>query len=126
MQSPAAPTLRGLLRGEIGISHEALDEHDVGQASAYLRSWLVAGGVLAARDERLARFERWARATLDSVGEHPDHAHLSAYARWQLRPELERRLGGSKARPSSHRWIYTKLRTAVRLTAWLHEHGHTL
>jgi len=43
--SLAAPTLRGLLLGEIAISHEALDEHDVGQATAYLRSWLVADGV---------------------------------------------------------------------------------
>jgi hypothetical protein len=27
-RSPAAPTLRAMLRGEIAISHEALDEHD--------------------------------------------------------------------------------------------------
>ena len=43
-----------MLRGEIPISHEALDEHDVGQATAYLRSWLVSHSVLEAREERLA------------------------------------------------------------------------
>jgi hypothetical protein len=120
-RSPAAPTLRAMLRGEIAISHEALDKHDVGQASAYLRSWLVAHDVLDARDERLARFERWAHATLQTIGEHPDHAHLAAYARWKLRPALARKLHTGHARPSSHRYSYAKLRTAVRLTAWLHD-----
>ena len=120
-RNPAAPTLRAMLRGEIAISHEALDEHDVGQASAYLRSWLVAHDILDARDERLARFERWARATLQSTGEHPDRAHVAAYARWKLGPALARKLRTGKARPSSHRYSYAKLRTAVRLTAWLHD-----
>jgi hypothetical protein len=40
-RSPAAPTLRAMLRDEIAISHEALDEHDVGQATDHLRSWLA-------------------------------------------------------------------------------------
>jgi len=91
-RSPAAPTFRALLRGEIAISHEALDDHDVGQASAYLRSWLVAHDILDARDERPARFERWARATLQNIAEHPDRAHVAAYARWKLGPELARTL----------------------------------
>ncbi|HEX2103123.1 MAG TPA: hypothetical protein VHF51_05695 [Solirubrobacteraceae bacterium] len=30
-----------MLRDEIAISHEALDEHDVGQATDHLRSWLA-------------------------------------------------------------------------------------
>ncbi len=125
-RSPAAPTLRGLLRGEIAISHEALDEHDVGQATAYLRSWLVAHGILDAREDRLARFERWARATVQKVGEHPDRAHVAAYSRWKLQPQFARKLRTGQASPSSHRYIYAKLRTAVQLTSWLHDHGHTL
>jgi hypothetical protein len=117
-RSPAAPTLRAMLRGEIAITHEALDGHDVGQASAYLRSWLVAHGILDARDERLARFERWARATLQTIGEHPDRAHLAAYARWQLRPALARKLCTGKARPSSHRYSYAKLRAGPPPVSW--------
>ena len=39
--SRAAPALSAMLRGELEISHQALDEHDVGAATAYLRSWLV-------------------------------------------------------------------------------------
>jgi hypothetical protein len=33
-----------MLRGEIPISHQALDERDAGQAMAYLHSWLVTHG----------------------------------------------------------------------------------
>ena len=120
-RSPAAATLRAMLRGELAICHETLDAHDVGQASAYLRAWLVADGILDERDERMARFQRWASATLQSTDAHPERAHLAAYARWKLRPELARNLRSDRARPSSHRYIYAKLRTAVRLTAWLRD-----
>lgn len=109
-----------MLRGELAISHEALDEHDVGQATAYLRSWLVDDGILHAREERLARFERWTQATLEAIGEHPDRAHLAAYARWDLQPHFARKLRHGLACASSHRHVYIRLRTAVRLTAWLH------
>ena len=112
-----------MLRGELEISHQALDEHDVGAATAYLRSWLVAHGILDAREERLARFERWAQTKLQAIGEHPDRAHLAAYARWELQPEYARRLRRGLARPSSHRYLYGKLRTAVQLTSWLHRDG---
>src|SRR5215216_4505407 len=48
-----APVLRAMIAGQIAITHEALDEHEVGQATAYLRSWLVAHGVLEPREELL-------------------------------------------------------------------------
>ena len=125
-RSSAAPAFVGMLRGEIPISHEALDEHDAGQATAYLRSWLVADGILEPREERLARFERWAQTTLQATAEHPDHAHLAAYARWELQPDFARRLRRGLARASSLRHLYGKLRIAVHLTTWLHEQGLSL
>ena len=125
-RSPAAPIFRDMLRGELPISHETLDQHEIGQATAYLRSWLVTHDILEVREERLARFERWARATLQSIGEHPDHAHLAAYARWELQPDFARKLRRGLARASSHRHIYAKLRVAVQLTGWLHGQGLTL
>ena len=103
-----------------------LDQHEIGQATAYLRSWLVTHDILEVREERLARFERWARATLQSIGDHPDHAHLAAYARWKLRPDFARKLRRGLARASSHRHVYAKLRVAVQLTGWLHGQGLTL
>jgi hypothetical protein len=115
-----------MLRGEIEISHEALDEHDAGQATAFLRSWLVAHGILEAREERPVRFERWAQQTLEAIGEHPDRAHLAAYARWELQPGFAHRERRGLARASSHRYVYGKLRIAVQLTVSLHRQGLAL
>ncbi len=69
-RSPAAPTFHAMLRGEIAISHDTLDQHDVGQATAYLRSWLVAHHVLEPREELLARYERWAQHALQALADH--------------------------------------------------------
>jgi hypothetical protein len=110
-----------MLRGQIEISHEALDQHDVGQATAYLRSWLVAHRILAPREELLARFERWAHSALAAVADHPDRAHLAAYARWKLGPDFARKLRTGRARASSHRGYYANLRTAITITRWLHD-----
>jgi hypothetical protein len=90
-----------MLHGEISISHEALDEHDTGQATAYLRSWLVATGILKPREERLVRFERWARQTLGAIGEHPDHAHVAAYAHWGLQPPSPTRSAEASRAPAA-------------------------
>jgi hypothetical protein len=125
-RSPAAPIFRAMLRGELAISHETLDEYDAREATAYLRSWLVTYGILEVREERLARFERWAQTTLQAIAEHPDHAHLAAYARWELQPDFARRLHRGLASASSQRHLYGKLRIAVHLTTWLHGQGRSL
>jgi hypothetical protein len=125
-RSPGAVLLRGMIAGEIAISHEALDQHDVGQATGYLRSWLVANDVLAVREERLARFERWAQHALEALGDHPDHTHLAAYARWKLSPDFARKLRRDQARAGTHKAFYAKLRVAIAFTRSLHEDGLTL
>lgn len=91
-RSPAAPTFHAMLRGEIPISHDTLDQHDVGQATAYLRSWLVAHQVLAPREELLVRYERWAQRVLQALADHPDRAHVTAYARWKIGSDFARKL----------------------------------
>jgi hypothetical protein len=120
-RSPAAPAFQAMLHGEVEISHEALDRHDAGQATAYLRAWLVDDGILPPREELLARFERWVRSALAAVADHPDRAHLAAYGRWKLGPDFARKLRAGRARPSSHRAVYAKLRIAISFTRWLHE-----
>ena len=70
-RSAAAPKFRAMLRGELAISHETLDEHAAREATAYLRSWLVTHGILEVREERLARFERWAQTTFMRLASIP-------------------------------------------------------
>jgi hypothetical protein len=124
--SPAATTFHAMLRGELGISHDSLDEHDLGQATAYLRSWLVAHHILAPREERFARYEHWAQHALQALADHPDRAHLTAYARWELGAGYARKLRTGQARQSTHKAYYANLRVAISFTRWLHENDLTL
>jgi hypothetical protein len=125
-RSPAAPVFHAMLRGELAISHDTLDDHDVGQATAYLRSWLVAHHILTPREERFARYEHWAQHALQALGDHPDRAHVAAYARWKLGSDYARKLRTGQARQSTHRAYYEKLRVAISFTLWLHENDLTL
>ena len=63
--------LADLAAGANSISHEALDAHPRRRAADYLRHVLVANGVLPARDEALARLERFLAATLAGVTGDP-------------------------------------------------------
>lgn len=124
--SPAWPTVLAMLTGELEISHDTLDSHDHGQATGYLRAALVAADALDARDETLARFARWADAQVDELHEHPDRVHLAAYARWALYGDLARRTNTGAAKRNTHRNARRKLRVAIMLTGWLHDHGRIL
>src|SRR5437588_3196663 len=57
----AAAVLADVAAGRTALTHQALDDHPHQRAADYLRHMLVAGGVLPARDEALARMERWSR-----------------------------------------------------------------
>ena len=51
--------LTGLASGDIPLTHRGLDDAGTDRQTAHLRSLLEHAGILAARDEPLARFERW-------------------------------------------------------------------
>ena len=57
-QGAGAAILAALARGDIALTHEALDAHPTRRAADYLRAVLVAHDVLPPRDEPLARLER--------------------------------------------------------------------
>lgn len=52
-----APT-RPIARGELALSHQALDSWPAQRAADYVRALLMAHGTLPGRDEALARLER--------------------------------------------------------------------
>jgi hypothetical protein len=68
LNKSAAPSILGELAGK-KLTHRALDELAGGKAVEHLRSILVAIGTLPARDEQMARLERW---TSFIIGEQPD------------------------------------------------------
>ncbi|HWS91287.1 MAG TPA: recombinase XerD, partial [Mycobacterium sp.] len=59
--------LAGLASGDIPLTHQGLDEAGTDREIDHLRSLLEHAGILCARDEPLARFERWLCAKLDAV-----------------------------------------------------------
>ena len=65
--------LAGLACGEIKLTHQGLDKAGTDTATNHLRSLLEHAGILAARDEPLARFERWLTQKLEAVTEPVVH-----------------------------------------------------
>jgi hypothetical protein len=56
---------------------------------------------LPARDEALARVERWSREVLDAIGEPADRRLVQAYLTWRILRRLRRRSETSPARAPS-------------------------
>ncbi len=125
--SPAAHTMRAMLAGTVSVSHEALDDHDCGQATDCFRVRLVEHGVLHPRNEALARFDRWCEQQLATCVEFGgDHPHLAVFARWHVRPRLARRVGAGTAVANTYKHARQQVRTAIRLVQKLHGSGRDL
>jgi len=100
---PGFAITRGLLAGEIPISHAGLDEAAVEAANAvaFVRAKLVISGVVEPRDEASARFAAWHATAVLQVAPGADRAHLRAYATWHVANQLAQtvRRRGEASRP---------------------------
>jgi hypothetical protein len=125
-RSSAAAVLADLGAGTRPLSHQALDELLPDKAIDHLRSILVAAGCLPARDERLARLERWIAQTIATIDDPDDQRLLRAFAGWHLLGRLRRRLGDGHATAEQVARVRGSLRAAIQLLAWLRSSGRTL
>ena len=118
-RSPAAPTFRAMLLGEIAISHDTLDQHDVGQATAYLRSWLVAHHVLARGAPRPLRTLGTTRAAGARRSSRPGTRRglRTMEDRGRLRPEAEDRTSTPEQPPR----LLRQPACRDHFTRWLHD-----
>ena len=122
----AAAILAEVAAGRTALTHQALDAHPNRRAADYLRHMLVAGGVLPARDEALARIERWSREVLDAI-EHPaDRRLVQAYLTWQVLRRLRRRSETSPGPRTVTGGARHQVLAVVAFLAWLRQHGLTL
>lgn len=119
-------TLRMLARGGVDLSHEALDAAGGGPSIEHLRDALVAQGVLSPRAEQTAAFDRAAVRLLARLPEGEDRTKLRAYASWRQRQHLLLRERRNQTTRGSMRHELARLRAAVQLAAWAHDHGQTL
>jgi hypothetical protein len=114
-----AAILAALARGDITLTHEALDAQPSRHAADYLRAVLVAHRALPPRDEPLARLDRAAKDLLAQVPAGEDRRTLTAHATWRILHRARRR---TRARPTStavtgHAKL--RLRAAIALLDWL-------
>jgi hypothetical protein len=121
----AAPKLLQALAGQ-PLTHDTLDGLPPSKPVEHLRRVLVAIGTLPARDEQLARLQRWTTDTIAAPA-NPDEQHLlRRYAIWHVLRRLRGRLNGADA--THHQFIAAKrnIQAAVTLLDRLAGHGRTL
>jgi hypothetical protein len=119
-------TLTELARRDRPLTHTALDELAPSKPIEHLRSMLVATAILPARDEHLARIERWVTRTLD---EHPrpgDKELLNRYTHWHLLRRLRSRTRSATTTYGQLDVIRQRVRAAISLLDWLHSRELTL
>jgi hypothetical protein len=124
------PTVRSLLAdlasGQRPLSHAALDDLTPSKPIEHLRSVLVATAALPARDEHLARIERWVTDTL-SEHHHPDEKELlHRYAVWHVLRRLRRRNHGADTTYGQLDLVRRRVRVAIGLLDWLRGRRLTL
>jgi hypothetical protein len=108
-----AGILADLAAGRLAATHDALDCHPRRRCADYLRQMLIAGGVLAPRDEELARIEQWLAGLLASLPA-PGHQRLvHTYATWQVMRRLRR---SAEAKPASRTYT-AHARMKIKTTA---------
>jgi len=123
----AAPTiLAQISRASQPPGHGTLDRYLPSRAARHLRKILVAGGILPARDERLAELERWAGQKTGQIGDPAERRIVRSFAAWhhlrRLRRDSERH--HITAEQADH--VQNEIRAATGLITWLRDHGTSL
>ncbi|MGH2690030.1 MAG: hypothetical protein ACRDKW_14675, partial [Actinomycetota bacterium] len=124
--SSGAGLLSRIASGEVALSHVGLDDEPRSWAVEHLRALLVAAGLLEARDEAVARLERWVREGAQLLGRPQDRRHFLAYARWHVVPGLRRRSARGTAVASSDYTARAKLAAVIAFLEWLRARGTEL
>lgn len=114
-----APILAAIARGDVALTHEALDAHPDRRPADYLRAMLVAHGALLPRDEPLARLERAVAELLAGVPADEDRRTLTAYATWRVLYRARRRAQTRPTTTTIARRATLELRAAIGLLEWL-------
>jgi len=114
----AAPTI---LRGLAGrpLTHQVLDELPAGKPVEHLRSVLVAIGTLPARDEQMARLERWIGRTIADRSDSDEQQLLHRYAVWHLMRRLRGRLAGADTTHAQAVVVQQHVKAAITVFNWL-------
>lgn len=124
--STVRTALAELATGQRPVSHAALDELPPSKPLEHLRSVLVATDALPARDEQLARIERWVTRILDERADPSEKELLHRYAVWHLLRRLRQRNRGTDTTYGQLDAVRQRVHAALGLLDWLRTYGLTL
>jgi hypothetical protein len=116
--------LRGLANGKIPLTHDGLDEAGTDKAINHLRSLLEHAGVLAGRDEPLARFERWLSVKLEVVTEPAVRGPVEQFATWHHLRRLRQTSVPGQDSAAAVRYAKQEVTEAIKFLTWLHSTHH--
>ena len=116
--------LAGLACGEIKLTHQDLDKAGTDTATNHLRSLLEHAGILAARDEPLARFERWLTQKLEADTEPAVRAPVEQFARWHHLRRLRKASVPGQSSDAGARYAKQEITEAIKFLTWLHSAHH--
>ena len=112
--------LAGLACGDIPLTHQGLDDAGRYEQTAHLRSLLEHNGILPARDEPLARFERWLTPKLDAITEPTVRTAVEQFATWHHLRRLRRTSTPGQHSEAGIRYAKQDITEAIKFLTWLH------
>ena len=112
--------LAGLACGDIPLTHQGLDDAGKDNETAHLRSLLEHNGILPARDEPLARFERWLTLKLDAITEPAVRTPVEQFATWYHLRRLRKASTPGQRSDAATRYAKQDITEAIKFLAWLH------
>ncbi len=110
------PLLAEIGRGELALTHDALDQHPSRQAARRLEHLLVAAGALPSRDPALARMEEWIEQHLVGSDHEP---MLRPFAHWIVLRRYRRKSQHAPLNEGALSRAKAELRSATGLLDWL-------
>jgi hypothetical protein len=120
-RSPGPAVLGAMARGDVEISHAALDQIPANKARDYLRDLLVALEVLPPYNARLEAVAPWLAEMLATLPAHQADI-VGRFAKWQVLRKLRHQAGAGVLTPAGIENGRAAIITTVRFLAWL-EHG---
>ena len=125
-RSTVRSVLVDLAIGQRPLTHTTLDDLPPSKPVEHLRSVLVATAVLPARDEQLARIQRWVTQTVNQHPDPQDREILHRYAVWHELRRIRQRNRGADTTYGQLDMVRQRVRGAIGLLDWLRSHGLTL
>lgn len=120
----AADSVRRLSTGELAMTHRGIDALGGNLAVSRLRAELVAAGLLAARNEIVAKLEVWITAQIDAITDSANRQTIEAFSTWWVLRRVRHR--DTVNETTNTRWARKQIARAIEFLAFVHDHQMTL